>query len=59
MQLKQVKITLEGGEAQIEAGALQYMHGQIQVENFGKRYFAETWYSPCGIRLSALGTELG
>ncbi|NJL62705.1 MAG: AIM24 family protein [Methylacidiphilales bacterium] len=33
MQLKQVKITLQGGEAQIEAGALQYLYGQIQVEN--------------------------
>jgi uncharacterized protein (AIM24 family) len=33
MQLKQVKITLQDGEAQIEAGALHYMHGQIQVEN--------------------------
>lgn len=33
MQLKQVKITLLGGEAQIEAGALQYLHGNIQVEN--------------------------
>lgn len=33
MQLKQIKITLQGGEAQIEAGALQYLHGNIQVEN--------------------------
>jgi uncharacterized protein (AIM24 family) len=33
MQLKQIKITLQNGEAQIEAGTLQYLHGQIQVEN--------------------------
>jgi uncharacterized protein (AIM24 family) len=33
MQLKQIKITLQSGEAQIEAGALQYLYGQIQVEN--------------------------
>jgi uncharacterized protein (AIM24 family) len=33
MQLKQIKITLQNGEAQIEAGALQYLYGQIQVEN--------------------------
>ncbi|MBF2066969.1 MAG: AIM24 family protein [Calothrix sp. C42_A2020_038] len=33
MQLKQVKITLLGGDAQIEAGALQYLHGNIQIEN--------------------------
>jgi uncharacterized protein (AIM24 family) len=33
MQLKQIKITLQSGEAQIEAGALQYLHGNIQVEN--------------------------
>lgn len=32
MQLKQVKITLNAGEVQIEAGSLQYMHGHIQGE---------------------------
>lgn len=32
MQLKQVKITLQDGEAQLESGTLQYMHGRIQVE---------------------------
>ncbi|BAZ39453.1 hypothetical protein NIES4101_54060 [Calothrix sp. NIES-4101] len=33
MRLKQVKITLQGGEAQIEAGALQYLYGHIQIES--------------------------
>lgn len=33
LQLKQVKITLQGSEAITEAGALHFLHGQIEVEN--------------------------
>ena len=33
LQLKQVRITLNKGEAMIEAGALHFMQGQIEVEN--------------------------
>lgn len=33
LQLKQVKITLQNGEVQVEAGALHFLHGHIDVEN--------------------------
>lgn len=33
LQLKQVKISLQGSEAITEAGALHFLHGQIEVEN--------------------------
>lgn len=33
IKLRQVKITLNGGEVVTEAGALQYMHGQIESDN--------------------------
>jgi uncharacterized protein (AIM24 family) len=33
LKLKQVRITLQNGEAQVEAGALHFMHGRIEIEN--------------------------
>ncbi|MGG6295557.1 AIM24 family protein [Leptolyngbya sp. AN02str] len=33
LRLKQVKITLHNSEAQIEAGALHFMHGRLEMEN--------------------------
>ncbi len=33
MQLKQVRISLKDGEAQLEAGALHFMRGGIEIEN--------------------------
>jgi len=33
LKLKQVKITLQNGEAQVEAGALHFMQGRIEIEN--------------------------
>ncbi|MGG6294984.1 AIM24 family protein [Leptolyngbya sp. AN02str] len=33
LQLKQVKITLQNSEAQLEAGALHFMHGRLDVDN--------------------------
>jgi uncharacterized protein (AIM24 family) len=32
LKLKQVKITLQNGEAQVEAGALHFMQGRIEIE---------------------------
>lgn len=33
LQLKQIRMTLQNSEVQIEAGALHFMHGRIEVEN--------------------------
>ncbi|MBD2096721.1 AIM24 family protein [Trichocoleus sp. FACHB-591] len=33
LKLKQVKVTLQNHEVQIEAGALHYMHGRLEMDN--------------------------